>query len=132
LAGAGVLPDDVKNQFLAGAVEASISQGCLQYIGSSPQAKEMAKIVDATSRMVPQCQWDAIISNVGPQTFQQRAESSFKGNWAKSHLPPQNTPISLKNDPSVSPSGHQVIRPPGMPSDCKPSPPHKKLLVIQV
>jgi hypothetical protein len=56
LAGAGVLPDDVKNQFLAGAVEASISQGCLQYIGSSPQAKEMAKIVDATSRMVPQCQ----------------------------------------------------------------------------
>jgi hypothetical protein len=107
LAGADVLPDDVKNQFLAGVVEASISQGCLQYIGSSPQAKQMAKIVDATSRMVPQCQWDAIISNVGPQTFQQRAESSYKGNCAKSHLPPKTLQVHWKMTPQLV---HQVIR----------------------
>jgi hypothetical protein len=64
LAGADFLPDDVKNQFLAGVVEVSISQGCMQYIGNLPQAKQMDKIVDATSRMVPQCRRDAIISNV--------------------------------------------------------------------
>ena len=31
-AGADFLPDEVKNQFLAGVVEGSISRGCAQYI----------------------------------------------------------------------------------------------------
>jgi hypothetical protein len=136
LAGADFLPDDVKNQFLAGVVEASISQGCMQYIGNSPQAKQMAKIVDATSRMVPQCRRDAIISNVVSSYMahkhSNRELKARSKEIASKVIFPQNTPISSQNDPSGGPSGHQVIRPSGMSSDCKPSPPHKKMWVVQV
>jgi hypothetical protein len=115
LAGADFLPDNVKNQFLAGVVDASISQGCMQYIGNLPQAKQMAKIVDATSRMVPQCrERDAIISNVVSSYMTHKHSNRELKARSKEIAPkvisPQNTPISSKNDPSDGPSGHQAIR----------------------